>query len=81
VVAFTTSADFEEFTTSATTKLGLKNAVLTILRPKVIPERVGWLRNATRAKRLQSIAKKTPTTGINIDRLAKTNAMIANAFI
>ena len=74
------SNSFDANVTSATMMLGDKNAVLMMFIPNAIPDKVVSVRNEIRANTLQSIAIKTPTTGMKIDSPANITATMARAF-
>lgn len=76
--AFPFSAEADEL---AATNTGERKAVLIILRPKVIPDKVGCLQKVINAKTLHLIAIDIPPIGIIIDYAEKINAIIDNAFI
>lgn len=65
----------------AATNTGERKAVLIILRPKVIPDKVDCLQKVINAKTLYLIAIDIPPIGIIIDYVEKINAIIDNAFI
>ena len=60
---------------------GVKNAVLIMFKPKIMPDNVICVRKVMSAKILHRTAKRMPPKGIKIDKPENTSATIARAFI